>query len=53
MIYDTSRSTKPSELVKLVASLVQVDVSHLRVAKHKMESFEWVVLQDNYNVCPD
>ena len=50
VIYDCSRSTKPAELVKLVSRLVQIDVSHLRVAKHKLESFEWIVLQENYNV---
>ena len=50
VIYDCNRSTKPAELVKLVSRLVQIDVSHLRVAKHKLESFEWIVLQENYNV---
>ncbi|CAI8039773.1 Ubiquitin carboxyl-terminal hydrolase 40 [Geodia barretti] len=49
VIYDCNRSTKPAELVKLVSRLVQIDVSHLRVAKHKLESFEWIVLQENYN----
>jgi ubiquitin carboxyl-terminal hydrolase 40 len=49
VIYDCGHSPKPSELVKLVSHLVQIDVSHLRVAKHKLESFEWIVLQDNYN----
>ena len=53
VVYDTSRSTKPSELVKLLSSLVQVETSQLRVAKHKIETFEWIRLQDSYTVCPD
>ena len=51
VVYDTSQSTKPSEVVKLLSLLVQVDHSQLRVAKHKIEAFEWIRLQDNYTVC--
>jgi ubiquitin carboxyl-terminal hydrolase 40 len=49
VMYDTSHSTKPSELVKSLTALLDVPYTRLRVAKHKIESFEWIQLQDNYN----
>ena len=50
VVFDTTQSTAPHALVGHVAELVGLPSDRLAMAKLKLESFEWIRIQDSYQV---
>ncbi len=49
--YDTEHSPKacsPHALRAFLSELVQVPQDHLCMAKHKMEMFQWIPIEDSF-----
>ncbi len=49
-MYDTAYSSSPYSLRSHVSELLDIPLDRLRMAKHKLESFEWIRIQDSYKV---
>lgn len=50
VIFDTASSGSPHALRAHVANLIDLPLERLRLAKHKPETFEWIKIQDSYEV---
>ena len=50
VVFDTTQSTAPHALVAHVSELVGLPSDRVAMAKLKLESFEWIRIQDSYQV---
>ena len=50
VIFDTASSGSPHALRTHIANLIELPPERLRLAKHKLETFEWIKIQDSYEV---
>ncbi len=50
VVYDTSHSSTPYSLRAHVSQYLDMPLDRLRMAKHKLDSFEWIKMQDSHQV---
>ncbi|XP_064401493.1 ubiquitin carboxyl-terminal hydrolase 40-like isoform X3 [Halichondria panicea] len=48
VVYDTSHSSTPYSLCAHVSQYLDMPLDRLRMAKHKLDSFEWIKMQDSH-----
>lgn len=48
VVYDTAPSTSPHTLLNHTSKLLGLPPTRLAMAKHKIESFQWIRIQDSY-----
>jgi len=46
VIIDTAQSSTPTSLCTHVSRLLDLPLDQLRLAKHKLETFEWIRIQE-------
>ncbi len=53
VVYDTESngsSSTPHALRSHLSALLEVPLQHLLIAKHKVETFEWIIIEDLFHV---